>query len=74
LISVPEAEFEKAIEQQRGAIAQAVAQAMTKQGGKQGETPQATAPAPQGPPASQDVQIIKDKEGNTLQVILPGKK
>jgi hypothetical protein len=74
LISVPEAEFEKAIEQQRGAIAQAVAQAIAKQGGKQGGTPAAIAPAPPGPPASQEVQIIKDKEGNTVQVILPGKK
>jgi hypothetical protein len=69
-LSVPEEALKKAIEQQRGNIAQALASKLA--GSAQPKTPQAK--PVDNSTAPEDVQIIKDKDGNTLQVILPGKK
>jgi hypothetical protein len=58
---VPEAALRKAIEQQSAAIAQSIAQA------KAG----AVSPAARAP---KETQILTDKNGNSVQVTLPGKR
>jgi len=73
-LSVPEEALKKALEQQRGAIAQAIAQA-------QGQTvptaqqPSAmtpvSRPVPSGP---KETVVVRDKEGASVQVTLPGRR
>jgi hypothetical protein len=67
-LALPQEVVKKALDQQRDAIAQALAQA--------GGNPEPVA-RPQitiTPSAPQELKIVSDSEGNTVQVTLPGKK
>lgn len=67
-LALPQEVVKKALAQQRDAIAKALAQAGANP--EPVERPHITA----APPASQEVKIVSDSEGNTVQVTLPGKK
>lgn len=79
-LAVPEEALKKAVAQQRGAIAQALAQ--TKGRPLSASEPSAKAESPAGPetpaaaapPASRETRIVSDKEGASVQVTLPGKR
>lgn len=82
-LAVPEEALKKAVEQQRGAIAQAFARGFEQAKGRplstsepsarDGAAGPAAAPA-NAPPASRETRIVTDKEGSSVQVTLPGRR
>lgn len=79
-LAVPEEALKKAVAQQRGAIAQALAQANGKR--LTSSEPSARADGAAGPaaapanasPASRETRIVTDQEGSSVQVTLPGRR
>jgi hypothetical protein len=72
-LSVPEEALKKAMEQQRGAIAQAIAQAQGQQASL-GQAPTLAPAAPPVPDGPKETVIVSDKEGTSVHVTLPGKR
>jgi hypothetical protein len=73
-LAVPEEALKKALEQQRGTIAQAIAQAQGQRAAVSQETP---SPAPvlrREPVGPKETVIVRDQEGTSVQVTLPGKR
>lgn len=78
-VAVPEQALRKALEQQRGMIAQAMAQATARAAGtplKAAVKPASAPPVMEAPapPVSKETQIVSDKDGASLLVTLPGKR